>query len=55
MAALTSISQPATGKGAEQLQMNPRKTQVTGGQAKVKVIDSDRDAHSCLCSHQKVI
>lgn len=34
MAALTSISQPVTGKGIEQLQMNHRKTQVTAGQAK---------------------
>lgn len=55
MAALTSISQSVTGKGVEQLQMNHRQTQVSGGQAKLKVIDGDRDAHSCLHSYQKVM
>lgn len=55
MAAVTSIAQPVTGIGVEQLQMNHRKTQVIGGQAKKKVIDCDRDAHSCLHSYQKVM
>lgn len=32
-----------------------RKTQVTGGQARQKLIGSDRDAHSCPHSYQKVM